>query len=176
MEQRLLKFAQFIALANLLLSVFVILDELLPPSHIYAKIIPVNPEEVRTLSIDVNGYSKMIHLCETTDDSIPKELNNTFTMWVDPTLYLETSYSDKLIVYTTPIRKKPRFIKNSSSFDGVNFNYDNYIPPKEVQFFIIPPLILFISLIGLRIKTFEIKIPIVFFSVVMSFLLQWILD
>lgn len=174
MEQRLLKFAQFIALANLLLSVFVILDELLPPSHIYAKIITVNPEESSSMSIDVNGYSKMIHLRETTNDSSPEELNNTFTMWVDPTLYLETSYSDKLIVYTTPIRKKPRFIENSSSFDGINFN--SYIPPKEVRFFIIPLLILFISLLGLTIKTFEIKIPIVFFSVVMSFLLQWLLD
>ena len=174
MEQRLLKFAQFIALANLFLSVFVILDELLPPSHIYAKMTTVKLEEVNSMSIDFDGYSRLIHLRETTNDSIPEELNNMFTMWVDPSLNFETSYSDKLIVYTSPIRKKLRFIKKASSFDGVNFN--GYIPPKEVRFFIIPLLILLMSLLGLKIKTFQIKIPIVFFSVVMSILLQWFLD
>jgi hypothetical protein len=174
MEQRLLKFAQFIVLANLLLSVFVILDELLPPSHIYAKIMPVNSEDTRPLLIDDDGYSKMINLCETTNNSNTEKLINTFSMWVESSLYLKMSYSDKLIVYTTPIRKKPRFIKNFNSFDGVDFK--SYIPPKEVRFFIIPLLILCISLVGLKIKTFEIKIPIVFFSVVMSFLLQWFLE
>ncbi len=173
MEQRILRFAQIIAIATAFLSILILLDEILPPSHIYGQIATREETISKPLTLSADGELYNVYISEINKDLSPKTDVNIFCMWVEQLSIKNLVPAEPLIVYTTPLLNKPRYIINESMINSMNYTIQSFTPNKDSRFFIIPFILLIISLASIKTKMFELKIGLVFFSIILSMAMQW---
>ncbi len=172
MEFKITKLATYFALLFLIIAIFHFTVELLPP-HCYQYKVLNNQTSVKiTDEYDIQDFNKNSIFVECLD-SVPKELKMV-QVEVDEDVYFRLKEGDSVYLYFTPFKLDARAI-----LDQHMPEYHTIIDPKKYQYslqienFILPVVVIFLSVIVCLLKKFEFKIALFMFDIIILMVLQW---
>ncbi len=173
MEVKINRFVDLFLSFLIIISLVHIFDEVLPAKVSFYQIAENHKSLSFTEELKINKDLSFSLLVEDTS-SLDEDLK-VLLVEVDEGTYLRAKVGERAFVYFTPIYKKIRFCIDESHPVLKGKNPLNFRFPLDIIHFIMPILILIMSLIGYKIPHFEFKFPLFLFASVFAIVLQWFL-
>ncbi len=172
MENKINRLATLFAILFLFVAAFHILVELLPANvHLYNVL---NHQTVVNIGeeydIRDNNRNSVFVQCL---DSVDKQLK-IIQVEVDEDVYFRLKEGDSLYLYFTPFKNEARALldQHLPEFYQIK-NPADFHYSLQIKYFILPGVVIILSLLVVFLNYFEIKLALFMFDVIVLMVLQW---
>ncbi len=172
MEFKINKLATYFAILFLIVATFHFAVELLPADCYQYKVLNNQTSVQITDDYDIQDFNKNSIFVECLD-SVPSELK-LVQVEVEEDVYFRLKEGDTLYLYFTPFKHDARAIldQHMPEYDSIS-NHSNYHYPLQIEYFILPAVVILLSIIVALLKKFELKIALFMFDTIILMVLQW---